>query len=98
MSRETILLVQRAIEQLPEEYRVVFMLRGVEQLSVAETAAALHIKEATVKTRFHRARALLRLSIGTYSDDAVHGAFPFDGSHCDEIVAAVLADLHARQQ
>ncbi|HEU4619870.1 MAG TPA: sigma factor-like helix-turn-helix DNA-binding protein, partial [Gammaproteobacteria bacterium] len=75
--------------------RTVFMLRGVEQLSVAETAAALDLKEATVKTRFHRARLLLRASLGRRSREEIREAHRFDGSRCDEIVAAVLARVRA---
>lgn len=86
-------IVQRAIDRLPEDFRVVFMLRGVEQMSIAETAAALDIKEATVKTRFHRARSLLRASLGKLYPDAMQHAFQFDGSRCDDIVAAVLLQL-----
>ncbi|HEY8519186.1 MAG TPA: RNA polymerase sigma factor [Gammaproteobacteria bacterium] len=85
--------VQHAIDALPDEFRAVFMLRGVEQLSVAETAAALDIKEATVKTRFHRARALLRASLGRWPDDAARDAFGFEGTRCDAIVVAVLTAL-----
>ncbi|HEX6998329.1 MAG TPA: RNA polymerase sigma factor [Gammaproteobacteria bacterium] len=93
MSVETMALVQNAIDELPDDFRVVFMLRGVEQLSVAETAAALDIKEATVKTRFHRARALLRASLGRCPDDAARDAFGFEGTRCDAIVTAVLTEL-----
>ncbi|HEX5418941.1 MAG TPA: RNA polymerase sigma factor [Gammaproteobacteria bacterium] len=95
MRLQTLILVQRAIERLPEDFRAVFMLRGVEELSVAETAAALELKEATVKTRFHRARLLLRASLGRYAESDIREAFQFDGSRCDEIVAAVLAQIHS---
>lgn len=95
MGLQTLILVQQAIDALPDEFRSVFMLRGVEELSVAETAAVLDLKEATVKTRFHRARRLLRASLGRTSSDEVREAHRFDGSRCDEIVAAVLARIHA---
>lgn len=95
MRLEIMILIQHAIERLPENFRAVFMLRGVEQLSVAETAAVLQLNEATVKTRFHRARALLRDRLGPYSGDDVRDAFPFDGCRCDEVVSSVLARLHA---
>ncbi len=90
---ESLCLMQRAIDELPEDFRIVFMMRGVEQLSVAETAAALDLKEATVKTRFHRARLQLQRSLGRYGVPAVQDAFRFDGSRCDEIVANVLAAI-----
>jgi RNA polymerase sigma-70 factor (ECF subfamily) len=93
MGLQTLILVQQAIDDLPDDFRAVFMLRGVEELSVAETAAALDLKEATVKTRFHRARLLLRASLGQHSAQDVREAHGFDGSRCDEIVAAVLARI-----
>ncbi|HEX5421174.1 MAG TPA: RNA polymerase sigma factor [Gammaproteobacteria bacterium] len=95
MRFQTLILMQQAIERLPEDFRAVFMLRGVEELSVAETATALELKEATVKTRFHRARLLLRASLGRYSEGDLRDAFHFDGSRCDEIVAAVLAHIRS---
>jgi RNA polymerase sigma-70 factor, ECF subfamily len=98
MSVETVLRVQQAIDRLPADFRIVFMLRAVEELSVAETAAVLEIKEATVKTRFHRARQLLRASLGEYADDAARRTFPFGGEHCDGIVAVVLASIRPYPQ
>jgi RNA polymerase sigma-70 factor (ECF subfamily) len=86
-------VVQAAIDQLPEEFRSVFMLRGVEQLSVAETAEMLDIKAATVKTRFHRARRLLQEALHKRLDDVACQTYPFDGARCDLIVAAVLTEV-----
>jgi RNA polymerase sigma-70 factor (ECF subfamily) len=97
MGLQTLILVQQAIDELPDEFRAVFMLRGVEELSVAETAAVLELKEATVKTRFHRARRLLRASLGRHSADDVREAYRFDGSRCDEIVAEVLSRIRAER-
>jgi len=91
--REMRRLLERSIDSLPDPYRVVFMLRGVEQLSVAEAAACLNIKQATVKTRFHRARLLLRKKLQHYVDTAVSDAFPFAGARCDRIVKTVFDRL-----
>jgi RNA polymerase sigma-70 factor (ECF subfamily) len=71
----------------------VFVLRAVEQLSVAEAAAVLDIKPATVKTRYHRARRLLQAMLHRKVDDATRDLFPFDGSQCDQLVAAVLGQI-----
>lgn len=84
------LLLDRAIDELPPHFRSVFVLRAVEQLSVRETATSLDIPEETVKTRFHRARGLLRRSLGEVMRDALPEIFAFDGERCDRIVAAVL--------
>jgi RNA polymerase sigma-70 factor (ECF subfamily) len=83
-------LLERRIDALPELYRTVFMLRAVEELSVEETAAALALPEATVRTRYFRARALLRASLEHDMDHALGDVFAFDGERCDRIVARVL--------
>lgn len=83
-------LIERKIDELPEAFRAVFMLREVEELSVEETAACLDIPEATVRTRLFRARARLRESISRELDVAVHDAFGFAGARCDRIVHRVL--------
>lgn len=79
--------LETRIDALPEEFRAVFVLRALEELNVAETAAALGIPEATVRTRFFRARGLLRESLGPDAREA----FAFAGARCDRIVRAVLA-------
>ena len=86
-------LLEARIDALPETYRVVFVLRAVEELSVEETAASLGIPEATVRTRFFRARSLLRESLAREVDHACVDAFGFAGERCDRIVANVLARL-----
>ena len=81
------------IDQLPDAFRAVFVLRAVEELTVEETAAALAIPEATVRSRFFRARGLLRESLARDADVALEDAFAFAGERCDRIVAGVLARL-----
>lgn len=87
---QTRALIERRIDALPEGFRAVFVLRALEELSVEETAASLGIPEATVRTRFFRARALLRESLARDVDVATTEAFGFDGARCDRIVTAVL--------
>jgi RNA polymerase sigma-70 factor (ECF subfamily) len=93
---ETRLLLEAKIDLLPDVFRTVFMLRAVEEMSVEETAAALGIPEPTVRSRFFRAKGLLRESLAREIDMAVEGAFAFDGARCDRIVANVLARLDAK--
>lgn len=88
-------LMEARIDLLPEAYRTVFMLRAVEEMSVEEVAAALEIPEATVRSRFFRARSLLREGLAGEMDHALTGAFAFDGARCDRITAAVLARARA---
>jgi RNA polymerase sigma-70 factor (ECF subfamily) len=73
----------------------VFVLRALEELSVEETAAALGIAQATVRTRFFRARSQLREALSREIDLAYDDAFSFAGERCDRVVARVLARLHA---
>ena len=84
-------LMEARIDTLPDAFRTVFMLRAVEELSVEEIALALEIPEATVRTRFFRARGLLREGLARDVDFAIGDAFSFSGARCDRIVAGVLA-------
>jgi RNA polymerase sigma-70 factor (ECF subfamily) len=86
-------LLEAQIDALPDAYRTVFMLRAVEELSVEETAAVLEIPPATVRTRFFRARSLLREALAQKIDIACEDAFSFAGERCDRIVASVLARI-----
>ena len=87
--------MEARIDSLPEGFRTVFMLRAVEEMSVEETAASLQIPEATVRSRFFRARSLLREGLSRDVDCALADVFAFDGARCDRIVANVLARLPA---
>ena len=86
-------LMEARIDALPDAFRTVFMLRAVEELSVEEVAIALEIPESTVRTRFFRARGLLREGLSRDVDLAIGDAFSFAGVRCDWIVAGVLAKL-----
>lgn len=88
-------LIEARIDTLPEVFRAVFVLRALEELSVEETGAALGIPEATVRSRFFRARAMLREALAQEIDIALEDAFAFAGERCDRIVAAVLRRLDA---
>lgn len=88
-------LVEQAIEALPEPFRVVFVMRDVEGCSVEETALALRLLPATVKTRLHRARRMLRAALNDTLSATLSDAFPFLGSRCDRMTAAVLARVRA---
>ena len=93
MRSEARSLLERNIDSLPDAFRTVFLLRGVEELTVEETAKALDIPEATVRTRYFRARSMLRESLARDIDLALEDAFAFAGERCDRIVAGVLARL-----
>ncbi|WP_309679910.1 RNA polymerase sigma factor [Polaromonas sp.] len=85
--------IEARIDTLPDAFRTVFMLRGVEEMSVEEVAQVLGIPEATVRTRFFRARSLLREGLSRDIDLGLGDAFSFAGLRCDRIVAGVLARI-----
>jgi RNA polymerase sigma-70 factor (ECF subfamily) len=89
------IITEAAIDGLPHDFRVVFILRAVEQMSVADVAASLAIPEDTVKTRYFRARERLRKSILDRMDESTPHAFDFHLSRCDRVVSAVLARLRS---
>jgi len=86
-------MLEQAVDQLPEPFRLVFILREVEELSVEETAAHLGIRPETVKTRLHRARRRLREALDARLADVMVGAYPFLGARCARITEAVLRRL-----
>ncbi|MFT0531709.1 RNA polymerase sigma factor [Castellaniella hirudinis] len=88
-------LIEARINALPDLYRAVFMLRGVEGLSSAEVAGILAIPEATVRVRYMRARRLLQDSLKDQLDLHAREAFSFAGERCDRIVAGVHARMRA---
>lgn len=90
-------LLEHAIDELPEAFRTVYMMREVEECSVEETASLLDIKPETVKTRLHRARRLLRTSLQGTLAATMGEAFPFMGHRCARVTDAVMARLDAEQ-
>jgi RNA polymerase sigma-70 factor, ECF subfamily len=88
-------LIETGIDKLPAAFRTVFVLRAVEELTVEETAATLGIPGATVRTRYFRARAMLREALAREIDFAIEDAFRFDGARCDRIVDTVRRRLDA---
>jgi len=87
--------IERKIDDLPEAFRAVFVLREVEEMTVDEVAACLEVPAATVRTRLFRAKARLRESIAREIDVAAQDVFGFAGARCDRIVARVLARIDA---
>jgi RNA polymerase sigma-70 factor (ECF subfamily) len=88
-------LIEHAVDDLPEAFRIVFIMRDIEECSIEETAANLELKPETVKTRLHRARRLLREALDARLASTLVEAFPFMGARCERITAAVLARLEA---
>lgn len=88
-------LLEAAIDKLPDGCRDAFVLREVEQMTVAETAGCLGIEEGAVKTRVHRARKLLQRSLRDELSTVLSGAFEFAGERCDRLVAGTFRRINA---
>jgi len=82
--------LESAILAIPDQYRLVLMMRDVEQLSTAETAAALELSEENVKVRLHRARGMVRKQLFALAGAEAPSAFGFMGVRCDRVVAKVM--------
>ena len=87
--------LESAILSIPEQYRLVLMMRDVEQLSTSETAAALELSEENVKVRLHRARGMVRKNLFTQAGAEAPRAFGFMGERCDRVVARVMERIGA---
>ncbi|PAP94430.1 RNA polymerase subunit sigma [Mesorhizobium wenxiniae] len=94
--RQILELVERATDRLPDVYRTVFVARVIEGLSIDETAALLDVRPETVKTRLHRARALVRKALDDQIGPVLLDAFPFAGRRCERLTAAVMQRLGFR--
>lgn len=86
-------LIEAKIDALPSEFRTVFIMRAVEDLPVDEVAECLSIPASTVRTRYFRAKGLLRKMLAQEVGVGLEDAFSFAGERCDRIVAAVQARL-----
>lgn len=87
-------LLERAVDRLPDPFRIVFILRDIEEMNVEETASQLGLRPETVKTRLHRARRILRQSLQDTLSSALADVFPFAGARCARITQAVLDRLN----
>lgn len=86
-------MLEETIDELPEAFRIVFVLRDVEELSVEETATQLSIKPETVKTRLFRARRLMRTAIERRVSAGFAELFPFMGARCERMADRVIERL-----
>lgn len=93
MRKQLAKLLEDAISQLPESFRIAFVLREIEGLSVEETAEVLGIMPQTVKTRSLRARRRLQQMLDPELRNALGETFPFAGADCEALTARVLQRL-----
>ncbi|MBI2429703.1 MAG: RNA polymerase sigma factor [Ignavibacteriales bacterium] len=83
-------ILEHAIQQLPQKYQTVFVMREIEGMNVQETAECLNISSENVKVRLHRAKEILKTQIRSFSQESE--IFSFQDTRCDRIVHAVLND------
>lgn len=92
--REICQLLERAIDDLPKEFRAVLVARVIEDMSIEETADLLGLRPETVKTRLHRARRLLKAALADHIGPLFSDVFPFAGKRCERITNAVVERLN----
>jgi len=92
-STELRVLLESAIDRLPDGAREVFILRDVEGMSTAEAGTALGITDDAVKTRLFRARATLRRDLMERMRSTAPEVFRFYRPRCDRVVVSVLARI-----
>lgn len=92
--REICQLLERAIDQLPDEFRTVLVARVIEDMSIEETAHLLELRPETVKTRLHRARRLLKAALADHIGPLFSDVFPFGGKRCERMTDAVVRRLN----
>jgi RNA polymerase sigma-70 factor (ECF subfamily) len=86
-------ILEKAIDDLPEAFRTVLVIRDIEQMNTEQTARILNVCEETVKTRLYRARRILRTTLGEQLASTLKDVFPFDGARCAHLTEAVLDQL-----
>jgi len=96
MNTELKTILDAAIRDLPEIYRSVFVMRELENMSVADTQECLGISENNVKVRLNRAKAMLKSSLSMFYDkeEIMH----FQLKRCDRVVASVMEKILDRQE
>jgi RNA polymerase sigma-70 factor, ECF subfamily len=83
-------VLERAIDELPDAFRAVFVARIIEGMSIEETADLFGLQRETVKTRLHRARLLLREELDKHLGPALVSSFPFEGNRCERMTASIV--------
>ena len=87
------ILLEQAIDRLPDTYRTVFMMRAIQQLNTQETATSLDLTVDVIKQRFLRSKRLLRKELEQHIQQSGLSVFEFSGHRCDKIVHHVLSNI-----
>lgn len=91
-------LLEQVVEGLPDPFRHVLVLRDIEDMSIEETARHLGLKSATVKTRLHRARKMVRAALAERMANALPDLFPFAGARCERMADRVVEGLRTARR
>jgi RNA polymerase sigma-70 factor, ECF subfamily len=91
--REIRQLLEEAVDDLPEAFRIVLVARDINGMNVEEAAQVLGLRPETVRSRLHRARRSLRAALNQKLGGALLGAFPFDGARCQRLSETVFSRL-----
>ncbi len=98
MKNEFSKILKAAVERLPDPYRMVFVLREIEDLPISEVATILSIQDSTVKSRLFRARRQLRKELEPDFGDFLRSTLPFAGNDCEAMTARILTELDLEPQ
>jgi len=93
MNKELKVLLEKTIADLPEKYRVVFVMREIEEMSTNETMGVLNLSESNVKVRLNRAKEMLRGNLNSYYKSTQ--LFEFNAVRCDKVVNHVMGKINS---
>ncbi|MES2396731.1 MAG: sigma-70 family RNA polymerase sigma factor [Bacteroidota bacterium] len=92
MNKELKAILEKTILALPEKYRLVFVMREIEEMSINETMGALSLSESNVKVRLNRAKEILRNNLSSYYKS--EQVFEFNLIRCDKVVNYVMEEIN----
>ena len=93
MNNELKIILEKSIASLPEKYRLVFVMREIEEISTSETMEVLNLSESNVKVRLNRAKEMLRIDLGSHYKSAQ--LYDFHLSRCDRVVNFVMTQINS---
>ncbi len=93
MNKELKILLERTIADLPEKYKIVFVMREIEEMSTSETMGVLNLSESNVKIRLNRAKEMLRGNLSGYYK--ANQLYEFNLIRCDKVVGFVMGKINS---
>lgn len=93
MNKEMKTILEKAVSELPEKYRLVYVMREIQEMSTNETMEVLNLGESNIKVRLSRAKEMLRNQLSTHYKP--NQLYDFHLSRCDSIVNSVMAKINS---